>query len=320
VTGYILYSREVRKRVVQNNPDSNFGEISKIVGNEWRSLGPSDKQAWEEKASKLNEETKALLVNEECASPAPIPVDQVYECLWDGCDFQFEEISDCIEHCVKDKDGQGHVQSYFQANPDSEMNCQWRNCVRNNKKNIQPFPNLSRLIRHVRDMHINKGNGRSVPAADRSKNFKSSSKPATVARPTPSATPNPPASSTFNSTTSNCSTSPSPSAAAPTAPVVVQKPQEPMFISVPPRPQRVLHSEAYIKYIEGLHSENRFITPWEKTLNATRENITIPDPEKLNSVATWLGRKFEQQDDVVNALWDMRNQLLKDSLGIYKTF
>lgn len=25
------------------------------------------------------------------------------------------------------------------------------------------------------------------------------------------------------------------------------KPQEPMFISVPPRPQRVMHSEAYIK-------------------------------------------------------------------------
>lgn len=28
-----------------------------------------------------------------------------------------------------------------------------------------------------------------------------------------------------------------------------QKQAEPMFISVPPRPQRVLHSEAYIKYL-----------------------------------------------------------------------
>lgn len=33
-------------------------------------------------------------------------------------------------------------------------------------------------------------------------------------------------------------------AATTTAP---QKQQEPMFISVPPRPQRVFHSEAYIK-------------------------------------------------------------------------
>lgn len=28
-----------------------------------------------------------------------------------------------------------------------------------------------------------------------------------------------------------------------------QKQQEPMFITVPPRPQRVFHSEAYIKYV-----------------------------------------------------------------------
>lgn len=73
VTGYILYSREVRKQVVQNNPESNFGEISRIVGNEWRSLPSNEKQMWEEKASKLNEETKAILLEEQCASPAPTP-------------------------------------------------------------------------------------------------------------------------------------------------------------------------------------------------------------------------------------------------------
>lgn len=36
---------------------------------------------------------------------------------------------------------------------------------------------------------------------------------------------------------------------ATTSTAVVQKPAEPLFISVPPRPQRVLHSEAYIKYV-----------------------------------------------------------------------
>lgn len=60
--------------MVANNPESNFGEISKIVGNEWRSLPSNEKQTWEEKASKLNEETKALLLlDEQCASPAPPP-------------------------------------------------------------------------------------------------------------------------------------------------------------------------------------------------------------------------------------------------------
>ena len=39
-------------------------------------------------------------------------------------------------------------------------------------------------------------------------------------------------------------------AAAGVAPAGLQVRQEPLFHSVPPRPQRLLHSEAYIKYIE----------------------------------------------------------------------
>ncbi|KAJ8910037.1 hypothetical protein NQ315_015242, partial [Exocentrus adspersus] len=168
VTGYILYSREVRKQIVQNNPESTFGGISRIVGSEWKSLPSSEKQQWEEKASKLNEETKALLLlDEQCSSPAPTPVDQVFECLWDNCDYQFEEQADLIEHCIKDKESQGHVQAYFQENQGADLNCHWRNCGRV-KKNLQPFPNMARLIRHVRDMHINKGNGRSIPPDNRS--------------------------------------------------------------------------------------------------------------------------------------------------------
>uniref|UniRef100_A0A1Y1MVM8 Protein polybromo-1 n=1 Tax=Photinus pyralis TaxID=7054 RepID=A0A1Y1MVM8_PHOPY len=233
-------------------------------------------------------------------TPSTSSAKKIYECMWDTCDYQFEEISDCIEHCVKDKESQGHVQSYFHANPDAELNCQWRNCGRHNKKNVQPFPNISRLIRHVRDMHINKGNGRVVPPAERSRNFKPSSKPAPIARSVPSTTSNTP---TVSSTVA-----------------VTQKPQEPMFITVPPRPQRVLHSEAYIKYIEGLQSDNKYITSWEKTLNATQETVTNPDPEKINNVATWLGKKYNQQEDVVNALWELRNQLLRDSLGLSKHY
>jgi len=37
VTGYILYSSDVRRSVAANHPDSSFGEISRIVGNEVRS-------------------------------------------------------------------------------------------------------------------------------------------------------------------------------------------------------------------------------------------------------------------------------------------
>jgi len=302
VTGYILYSREVRKSVVQNNPESTFGEISRLVGNEWRSLPANEKQSWEEKALKINEENKSKLDDDNCNSPAPNHPDQIYECMWDNCDFQFEELQDCLEHCIKEKDGvMGHVQQYFQDNPGTELHCIWRGCTRlKTKKQSQPFPNIPRLVRHVRDIHINKGNGRPVANENRSKNFRISSKPA--AHRSAPATVDPS----------------SPSSATTPTPVVVQKPAEPIFITVPPRPQRALHSEAYIKYIEGLHAENKYVTNWDKTLNVTQERVPEPDPEKLSNVSVWLGKKTHQEENVLKALWALRNQLLRDTLGLQK--
>lgn len=37
-SGYILFSAEIRKRIMQENPEAGFGEVSKIVGIEVRSL------------------------------------------------------------------------------------------------------------------------------------------------------------------------------------------------------------------------------------------------------------------------------------------
>ena len=37
------------------------------------------------------------------------------------------------------------------------------------------------------------------------------------------------------------------------------------------RPQRLLHSEAYIKYIEGLNKESRSMCNWDRQLNASQE-------------------------------------------------
>lgn len=72
VTGYIMYSSEVRKDRAQNNPDRTFGDISRMVGNEWRNMTAQEKSYWEEKASKLNEESAIKYAEEHgCPSPAP---------------------------------------------------------------------------------------------------------------------------------------------------------------------------------------------------------------------------------------------------------
>lgn len=44
------------------------------------------------------------------------------------------------------------------------------------------------------------------------------------------------------------------------------QPTTPMFVAPPPKTQRVLHSEAYLKYIEGLNAENNTVSKWDQSL------------------------------------------------------
>ena len=49
-----------------------------------------------------------------------------------------------------------------------EYQCQWRGCNRI-KKGAAPFPNAGRLMRHVKEVHIQRNNGRVVAAHERSR-------------------------------------------------------------------------------------------------------------------------------------------------------
>ncbi|XP_059081440.1 protein polybromo-1-like isoform X3 [Tigriopus californicus] len=100
--------------------------------------------------------------------------------------------------------------------------------------------------------------------------------------------------------------------ANPTGPIV--KPVEPIFHTVPPRPQRLLHSEAYIRYIEGLSSDSQVMSNWEKQLNATKEN-TKTDEAKLP--AHWLADNGEHGTSL-DALWALRDFMMTDALGVTK--
>ena len=44
VTAYILFSADVRKITMEENPGVKFGEISRIVAERWRAMSDSDKQ------------------------------------------------------------------------------------------------------------------------------------------------------------------------------------------------------------------------------------------------------------------------------------
>merc|ERR1711994_22622 len=89
---------------------------------------------------------------------------------------------------------------------------------------------------------------------------------------------------------------------------------EPIFHTVPPRPQRLLHSEAYIRYIEGLTTDSQAMCNWDKQLNATKEN-TRTDEARLP--AHWLAENGEHGTSL-DALWALRDFLVQDSLNVVK--
>lgn len=50
LTGYIIYASEVRKQVIDRNPNQNFGDISRLVGNEWKALPHDIRSKYDQRA------------------------------------------------------------------------------------------------------------------------------------------------------------------------------------------------------------------------------------------------------------------------------
>lgn len=64
ITGYILYSSEVRKAKVLENPECKFGDISRMIGDEWRALPQHERRQWEDRASAINEQNASKYAEE----------------------------------------------------------------------------------------------------------------------------------------------------------------------------------------------------------------------------------------------------------------
>lgn len=69
------------------------------------------------------------------------------------------------------------------------------------------------------------------------------------------------------------------------------------------------------RYIEGLQSNASYISPYEKTIRTTQATAPTVDVSKLP--VQWLGQHAQDKpEEVVNALWHLRNFMLKDVLEI----
>lgn len=100
--------------------------------------------------------------------------------------------------------------------------------------------------------------------------------------------------------------------APPPPPQAPPKPIEHLFVQ-PPRPNRVLYTDTYIKYIERLKPEHKHVANWERQLNATQEN-TANDANKLP--VGWLKNGVGYHGTATNALWALRSYMLSDALNL----
>lgn len=100
---------------------------------------------------------------------------------------------------------------------------------------------------------------------------------------------------------------------APQPPQAPPKPIEHLFVQ-PPRPNRLLYTDTYIKYIERLKPEHKHVTNWERQLNATQENTLNCDANKLP--AGWLKNGVGYHGTATNALWALRSYMLTDALNL----
>lgn len=55
VTGFILFQSQYRKQRHEENPGRSFGEVSRMLGEEWKNLSSAKRAFWKEKALKANE-------------------------------------------------------------------------------------------------------------------------------------------------------------------------------------------------------------------------------------------------------------------------
>ncbi|XP_057230810.1 protein polybromo-1 isoform X2 [Malurus melanocephalus] len=106
---------------------------------------------------------------------------------------------------------------------------------------------------------------------------------------------------------------------SPVSQPVMQQPSTPMFVSPPPKTQRLLHSEAYLKYIEGLSAESNSISKWDQTLAARRRDVHLSKEQESRLPSHWLKSKGAHTT-MADALWRLRDLMLRDTLNIRQAY
>ncbi|KAM5315407.1 protein polybromo-1 isoform 3-T3 [Glossophaga mutica] len=302
MSGYILFSSEMRAVIKAQHPDYSFGELSRLVGTEWRNLETAKKAEYEERAAKVAEQQereRAAQQQQPSASPRagtpvgalmgvvppPTPMGMLNQQLTPvaGMMGGYPPGLPPLQGPVDGLVSMGSMQPLHPGGPPPH--------------HLPPgVPGLPGIPPPgVMNQGVTPMVGTTAPGGSPYGQQVGVLGPPGQQAPPPYPGPHP------------------------TSPSVIQQPTTPMFVAPPPKTQRLLHSEAYLKYIEGLSAESNSISKWDQTLAARRRDVHLSKEQESRLPCHWLKSKGAHTT-MADALWRLRDLMLRDTLNIRQAY
>ncbi|KAL4655959.1 protein polybromo-1-like [Arapaima gigas] len=279
MSGYILFSSEMRAVIKSQHPNFSFGELSRLVGTEWRNLEAGKKAEYEERAAKVVEqqERERATQQPQAASPrAGTPTVPLVGVVPPPTPMGM------LNHMT----------------PVSGMMAAYGLPVQPSQG---PVDGVGSMAGIPQQPTVLGPPGMSYPAGVMGQGVNSvMGNPGVGHGYGPQAPPPYPG---------HCQ------AGQP----VLQQPSTPVFVTPPPKSQRLLHSDAYLKYIEGLNSESPTVSKWDQALSAHRKDVRLTKEQESRLPSHWLKSKGAHTT-MADALWRLRDLMLRDSLNIRQAY
>ncbi|XP_032893187.1 protein polybromo-1 isoform X3 [Amblyraja radiata] len=286
-SGYILFSSEMRAVIKAKHPDFSFGELSRLVGTEWRNLEAVKKAEYEERAAKQAEqqERERAAQQQQCASPrAGTPVGAIMGVVPPPTPMgilhqQMTPVTGMIGGYPQGMpplqgpiDGMASLGSMQSLHP-----------------GVPPPPHLPPGVQPlgVIGQSVTTMVGGSPTLTTTGAPYGQQGQQAPPPYPTQVAAQQ----------------------------AIQQQPSTPMFVAPPPKTQRLLHSEAYLRYIEGLRADSNTVSKWDQSLSARRQDVHLTKEQESRLPSHWLKSKGAHTT-MVDALWRLRDIMLRDTLNI----
>ncbi|XP_069874648.1 protein polybromo-1 isoform X2 [Dipodomys merriami] len=302
MSGYILFSSEMRAVIKAQHPDYSFGELSRLVGTEWRNLETAKKAEYEERAAKVAEQQereRAAQQQQPSASPRagtpvgalmgvvppPTPMGMLNQQLTPvaGMMGGYPPGLPPLQGPVDGLVSMGSMQPLHPGGPPPHH-------LPPGVPGLPGIPPPGVMNQGVAPMV-----GTPAPGGSPYGQQVGVLGPPGQQAPPPYPSPHP------------------------AGPPVIQQPTTPIFVAPPPKTQRLLHSEAYLKYIEGLSAESNSISKWDQTLAARRRDIHLSKEQESRLPSHWLKSKGAHTT-MADALWRLRDLMLRDTLNIRQAY